>query len=89
MSFATIPILSTRGLSAELSMSTLSALGLLAAVVLSLVLSATLHKRKQRPLPPGPSRWPILGNVFDMPTEKEWLTFSEWEKTYGIDNCRA
>jgi hypothetical protein len=68
----------------SVSITILFGLGL--SVVLSMVLFATLSKRKQRPLPPGPPRWPILCNVFDMPTEKEWLKFTEWEKSMVIDN---
>ena len=43
-----------------------------------------LNKKTDRlPLPPGPFRWPILGNIFDMPRALEWITFTEWKKTYG------
>ncbi|KAL0952689.1 hypothetical protein HGRIS_006928 [Hohenbuehelia grisea] len=34
-------------------------------------------------LPPGPKGWPILGNVFDMPTEKEWLHWRRYKELYG------
>ena len=34
-------------------------------------------------LPPGPFRWPLVGNVFDMPRAKEWITFAAWRKIYG------
>lgn len=34
-------------------------------------------------LPPGPKGWPVIGNLFDMPREKIWLTFSKWGETYG------
>ena len=34
-------------------------------------------------LPPGPRGWPIVGNVTDMPKEKECLTFTRWAKEYG------
>ena len=40
-------------------------------------------KSNRLPLPPGPFRWPILGNIFDMPRASEWITFTEWRKTYG------
>ncbi|KAK0458177.1 cytochrome P450 [Desarmillaria tabescens] len=33
--------------------------------------------------PPGPFRWPIVGNAFDIPTETPWRQFAEWGKQYG------
>ncbi|PBK93428.1 cytochrome P450 [Armillaria gallica] len=35
------------------------------------------------PFPPGPRGIPFLGNLLDMPSEKEWLTFAEWGEKYG------
>ncbi|KAK0185226.1 cytochrome P450, partial [Armillaria mellea] len=35
------------------------------------------------PFPPGPKGLPVIGNLFDMPTEKEWLTFAKWGEKYG------
>ncbi|GJJ06136.1 hypothetical protein Clacol_000325 [Clathrus columnatus] len=34
-------------------------------------------------LPPGPPRWPLIGNLLDIPREKQWKTFDAWAKTYG------
>lgn len=39
------------------------------------------------PFPPGPGRWPVIGNLPEIPTEKEWLTYSEWAKSYGAWAC--
>ena len=35
------------------------------------------------PLPPGPKGYPLIGNIFDMPTYKPWLVYDEWRRTYG------
>lgn len=35
------------------------------------------------PLPPGPKRRPLIGNLTDLPAESPWLTYHEWAKTYG------
>ncbi|TEB32646.1 cytochrome P450 [Coprinellus micaceus] len=55
----------------------------LAACGLVYVISKLLAKRPVAPLPPGPKRLPLLGNLLDMPTQQEWLTFAEWGKKYG------
>ena len=34
-------------------------------------------------LPPGPKGLPIVGNILDMPSQKEWLTFAKWGEQYG------
>ena len=61
--------------------------------VFALIIS-TRQKRKEnaqqssRALPPGPKGLPIIGNLFDIPFKKEWITFTEWGKSYGeIDFC--
>ncbi|KAK0479598.1 cytochrome P450 [Armillaria novae-zelandiae] len=35
------------------------------------------------PSPPGPRGLPLIGNLLDMPSEKEWLTFAKWGEKYG------
>ncbi|SJL03000.1 related to cytochrome P450 CYP2 subfamily [Armillaria ostoyae] len=35
------------------------------------------------PLPPGPRGIPFIGNLLDLPSEKEWLTFAKWGEKYG------
>ncbi|KZV95209.1 cytochrome P450 [Exidia glandulosa HHB12029] len=44
---------------------------------------ARLTRRTRRPLPPGPKpRW-IVGNLFDMPSDSQWMRFAEWSELYG------
>ncbi|EGO19149.1 putative monooxygenase [Serpula lacrymans var. lacrymans S7.9] len=38
---------------------------------------------RNHPLPPGPSRWPLIGSILSIPVNYGWLIFSEWEKKYG------
>jgi hypothetical protein len=55
-----------------------------------LLMSISIHVWKQRrlrrglPLPPGPKRLPILGNVFDLNVFEPWLTYTDWAKKYGM-----
>ncbi len=56
------------------------------AVITALILIRCLSNgaKTRRPhLPPGPKELSLLGNLLDMPTEKEWLTFAKWGERYG------
>ncbi|KAJ8501740.1 hypothetical protein ONZ45_g12030 [Pleurotus djamor] len=46
-----------------------------------------LHRRARSklPLPPGPKKYPIIGNLLDLPSEFEWFKYLEWSKEYGSD----
>ncbi|KAH7915601.1 CyP450 monooxygenase [Hygrophoropsis aurantiaca] len=62
----------------------IDALVLLTAILL---LKNYLVKRKLNPgglpLPPGPSRLPIIGNLFGIDLGAQWLTYAAWGKKYG------
>ncbi|KAI0057801.1 cytochrome P450 [Artomyces pyxidatus] len=58
-------------------------LSALALFFLLLSLLESQRKRKGLRYPPGPFPLPIVGNLFDIPSERSWLVYTEWGKTYG------
>ncbi|KAK0234240.1 cytochrome P450 [Armillaria fumosa] len=57
----------------------------LLVVIIALVSIWALFRRNRNnaPLPPGPRGLPLVGNLIDMPSDKEWFTFARWGKEYG------
>lgn len=48
------------------------------------VVICTIRRRSRSlPLPPGPKGYPLIGNLFDVPTERQWEAWAEWGKKYG------
>lgn len=56
---------------------------LLASGLFTLVAFKMHRKRSTYPLPPGPPKRPLIGNLLDLPTSYEWLTYTKWAKQYG------
>ncbi|KIJ35877.1 hypothetical protein M422DRAFT_257346 [Sphaerobolus stellatus SS14] len=57
------------------------------AFLVTLSVAFLVNSRRRIPrglkLPPGPPKKFLVGNVFDMPKEREWETFGKWAKEYG------
>ncbi|KAH8110331.1 cytochrome P450 [Phellopilus nigrolimitatus] len=58
------------------------------STAICIILGAAFFIKKRRkseilPFPPGPSPWPLLGNLLDMPRTREWETITEWSRIYG------
>ncbi|KAJ7625702.1 cytochrome P450 [Roridomyces roridus] len=59
---------------------------LLLASLIILVVALRLRLRRSRlPLPPGPRKLPVVGNLFDVPATYPWETFARWCKEYDSD----
>ncbi|TQN70476.1 Cytochrome P450 monooxygenase patH [Colletotrichum shisoi] len=54
-----------------------------AAVLVFVFGSWVLSTRRPKDFPPGPPPALVMGNVLQMPSEKAFLKFHEWKKTYG------
>ncbi|KAL4069081.1 cytochrome P450 [Scleroderma citrinum] len=58
-------------------------LGVCLASAAAYFIQRIVFKRSTPPLPPGPEPLPILGNLYDLPTEKPCITYTEWSKKFG------
>lgn len=59
------------------------------AVLLTVVVLGVIHYRKSianrryNSLPPGPSGYPIVGNINAIPQHEPWFKFLEWSRQYS------
>ena len=45
-----------------------------------------LSRRRKGALPPGPRPWPIIGNILQLPANRDWKTYEKWAKEYGKES---
>jgi hypothetical protein len=63
---------------------TFKILGLSAsALAVAIVYAKQRQARSSLPLPPGPSRLPFFGNLFNFPKERQQETFTAWSHQHG------
>ncbi|KAF7327105.1 Cytochrome P450 [Mycena kentingensis (nom. inval.)] len=60
------------------------------SLVAAALLGVVYHKistrnRSRLPLPPGPPKLPLVGNLFQMPADDEHLTYQRWSREYNSD----
>ena len=53
------------------------------AVSILLIFRLLLNRMSQLPLPPGPKGLPIVGSVYDVPTEQEWVYYRDLGRRYS------
>lgn len=56
---------------------------ILALAFVLYLLRRALRNERQGHLPPGPTGWPVIGNILDMPASHEWRTFASWGDKWG------
>jgi hypothetical protein len=62
----------------------------IAGAIASLLVFGALRRQRARntlPLPPGPKPLPLIGNLLNIPKEKDWLTYRAWNDQYGDVVC--
>ncbi|KAL1748612.1 cytochrome P450 [Schizophyllum fasciatum] len=57
----------------------------LAAIAGTAAILYANRRYRSLPLPPGPKKWPLVGNLFNMPSGFEWEQYIEWGKELGTD----
>lgn len=57
-----------------------------AAIACHFVYTKWLNPKRHLPLPPGPTRLPLVGNIHQIPIEYQHETFADWARKYGTSD---
>ncbi|KAF7330077.1 Cytochrome P450 [Mycena kentingensis (nom. inval.)] len=63
----------------------LAVLALLPLLLVAYSVSRRRRRRQRNPLPPGPPKWFLVGNLFNMPTARQYEVFTHWTRVYNSD----
>ena len=63
--------------------ASLPALPVVAASIVAAYMYLRRRRKSGKPLHSGPSGLPIVGNLFDVPVDFQWLKYAEWSKKFG------
>ncbi|KAK7037402.1 hypothetical protein VNI00_011152 [Paramarasmius palmivorus] len=47
------------------------------------ILAVLIRSLRRNAYPPGPRKFPIIGNLLQLPTSHQWVKFLEWAEQYG------
>ena len=60
-----------------------AASALLAVFLVGIILLRTVRSRGGFKLPPGPKPLPLVGNLFDLPRDHDWVHWAKHAELYG------